>query len=244
MSRFGMDKDFRTFDPAQARVLLVQSAPRLLPAFPESLAKIAHRSLEKLGVEVLLGSRVESIDAEGVMVGGKRISARTVLWAAGVTASAAAKWLKVSADAAGRIVVGPDLGVPGLPGVFAIGDTASSNSWNGQAAPGLAPAAKQGGAYVARQIRARINERGALPPFRYRHRGSLATIGRKAAVIDFGFVKFWGAPAWWLWGIVHVGFLVGMRNRIATMTNWFWAYLTFGGGIRLITGGGESPRQR
>jgi NADH dehydrogenase FAD-containing subunit/uncharacterized membrane protein YphA (DoxX/SURF4 family) len=244
MSRFGMDKDFRTFDPAQARVLLVQSGPRLLPAFPESLARIAQRALEKLGVEVLLGCRVESIDAEGVMVGGKRISAKTVLWAAGVTASAAAKWLKVTPDAAGRIVVGPDLGVPGFPGVFAIGDTASSSSWNGHAVPGLAPAAKQGGAYVARQIRARINERGALPPFKYRHRGSLATIGRKAAVIDFGFVKFWGAPAWWLWGIVHVGFLVGMRNRIATMTNWFWAYLTYGGGIRLITGGGESPRQR
>jgi len=243
MSRFGMDKDFRTFDPARARVLLVQSGPRLLPTFPESLAEIAHRSLEKLGVEVLLGSRVESIDADGVMVGGKRIAAKTVLWAAGVTASPAAKWLKVNADAAGRIVVGPDLGVPGIANVFAVGDTASSNAWNGLAVPGLAPAAKQGGAYVARQIRARIRASAVLAPFKYRHLGSLATIGRKSAVVDFGFVKIWGAPAWWLWGIVHVGFLVGVRNRISTMTNWFWAYLTFGGGIRLITGG-ESPQQR
>jgi len=241
LARYGMDKEFRTFDPADAQVILVQSAPRLLPSFPESLASIAQHSLQNLGVEVLLGSRVEAIDAEGVAVSGKRIAARTVLWAAGVTASPAAKWLNADADNAGRIKVGADLGVPGMPNVFAIGDTALSNSWKGQAVPGLAPAAKQAGAYVAGLIKAKLEGRPVPVAFKYRHLGSLATIGRKAAVVDFGFVKLWGAPAWWLWGIVHIGFLVGLRNRVATMINWFWAYLTFGGGIRLITGG--EPRR-
>ena len=236
LARFGMDKEFRTFDPADASVILVQSAPRLLPAFTESLASIAHRSLEALGVKVLLASRVEAIDAEGVSVSGKRIAARTVLWAAGVTASPAARWLKVTADNAGRIKVGAQLEVPGVANAYAIGDTAASTAWNGQPVPGLAPAAKQGGAYVAALIKAEIGSRTAPAAFKYRHLGSLATIGRKAAVADFGAIKLWGAPAWWLWGLVHVGFLVGLRNRIATMINWFWAYLTFGGGIRLITG--------
>lgn len=236
LSRFGMDKEFRRFDPADARVVLVQSAPRLLPAFPESLAAIAQRSLEKLGVEVLLGSRVEAIDADGVAVSGTRIVAKTVLWAAGVTASPAAKWLGADADNAGRIKVGPDLGVAGFQNVYAIGDTASSTAWNGQPVPGLAPAAKQAGTYVARVIKAKLASHPMPAPFRYRHLGSLATIGRKAAVADFGAVKLWGAPAWWLWGFIHVGFLVGLRNRLTTMVNWFWSYLTFRGGIRLITG--------
>lgn len=241
LARFGMDKEFRSFDPASARVILVQSAPRLLPAFPESLALHAQRSLERLGVEVSLGSRVEHIDDAGVAVSGKRIPARTVLWAAGVMSSPAARWLQAPADNSGRINVGPDLSVPGLPNVYAIGDTAASSAWQGQPVPGLAPAAKQGGGYAASAILAAIN--GARPPepFRYRHLGSLATIGRKAAVADFGFIKLWGAPAWWLWGLVHVGFLVGLRNRVSTMLNWFWAYLTYGGGIRLITGGNSVP---
>ena len=244
LSRFGMDKEFRTFDPANARVVLVQSAPRLLPAFPASLAAIAQRSLEKLGVEVLLGSRVEAIDADGVAVSGQRIVARTVLWAAGVAASPAAKWLGADADNAGRIKVGADLTVPGLPNVYAVGDTSLSNAWKGQPVPGLAPAAKQAGDYAAQAIKAKLLGRAALAPFRYQHLGSLATIGRKAAVADFGFVKLWGTPAWWLWGLIHVGFLVGLRNRLTTMINWFWAYLTFRGGIRLITGGelrGDRP---
>jgi NADH dehydrogenase FAD-containing subunit/uncharacterized membrane protein YphA (DoxX/SURF4 family) len=236
LARFGMAKEFRTFDPARARVILVQSAPRLLPAFPEVLSAIAQRSLEKLGIEVLLSSRADSIDGEGVLVGEKRIAAKTVLWAAGVAASPAAKWLEADADSAGRIRVGPDFSVKGIPDVFAIGDTAAINAWNGQPAPGLAPAAKQAGAYVGRLIRAKIEGRAAPLDFKYRHLGSLATIGRKAAVVDFGAIKLWGAPAWWLWGLVHVSFLVGLRNRLSTMINWFWAYLTYGSGIRLITG--------
>jgi NADH dehydrogenase FAD-containing subunit/uncharacterized membrane protein YphA (DoxX/SURF4 family) len=239
LARFGMEKDFRKFDPASARVILVQSASRVLPSFDEHLAAIAQRSLERLGVEVLVGSRVDDIDAYGVSIGGARIAARTVLWAAGVMASPAGKWLHAPIDAAGRLKVQSDLSVPGHKNIFAIGDTALSLAWHKQAVPGLAPAAKQGGLYIARLIRLRL--RGRAPPgeFVYRHRGSLATIGRQAAVLEFGRIRLWGAPAWWLWGLLHIGFLVGLRNRIATMMNWFWAYLTFGAGIRLITGADE-----
>ena len=206
-----MNKDFRTFDPAHARIILVQAGPRLLPSFPERLSRIAQRELEKLGVEVRLESRVNHIDDRGVGVDAERIEARTILWAAGVAASPAAMWLKAPSDRAGRIVAGEDLRVPGTSNVFAVGDTVASNAWNGQLVPGLAPAAKQQGAYVAKQIRALINGRAPLPAFRYRHFGSLATIGRKAAVADFGVFKLWGAPAWWLWGIVHIGFMLGVR---------------------------------
>ena len=237
LARFGMEQDFRNFDPASARIVLVQSAPRVLPTFNVSLSVHAQQALERLGVEVMVGSRVENIDAHGVVVGGQRIAARTVLWAAGVTASPAAKWLGVEADNAGRVKVQADLSVRGLPNVYVIGDTALSTAWNGQTVPGLAPAAKQAGSFAARAIAARLRGQPFTDRFIYRHRGSLATIGRKAAVADFGRIRLWGAPAWWLWGLVHLGFLVGLRNRVATMINWFWAYLTFGGGIRLITGG-------
>ena len=236
LARFGLNKDFRTYDPANARIILVQAGTRLLPSFPERLSSIAQRALEKLGVEIRLASRVNHIDEQGVGLDGERIDARTVLWAAGVAASPAAAWLKAPSDRAGRIVVGEDLRVPGMANVFAIGDTMASNAWNGQPVPGLASAAKQGGEYVAEQIRALIDARAPLPAFRYRHLGSLATIGRKAAVAHFGAFNLWGAPAWWLWGVVHIGFMLGIRNRVATLLNWFWSYLKFGGGIRLITG--------
>jgi NADH dehydrogenase/putative oxidoreductase len=241
LARFGMEKEFRRFDPATARILLVQAGPRLLPTFPEALSAETRRALENLGVEVLLESRVEAIDEAGVRVGGKRIPARTVLWAAGVVASPAARWLGVEADNAGRVKVAPDLSVPGLPEVFVVGDTAASNAWGGQPVPGLAPAAKQGGAHVAKLIRARIEGRPAPGPFAYRHLGSLATIGRKSAVVDFGWLRLSGALAWWLWGAVHIGFLIGLRSRVSVMLDWFWAYLTFRGGVRLITGGPPRP---
>jgi len=238
LAKFGMEKEFRHFDPAVARVILVQAGGRILPTFAEDLSQHTRQALEKLGVEVLVNSRVESIDDSGVMVNGGHIAARTVLWAAGVVASPAAKWLHTEADPAGRVVVAADLSVSGLPDVFAIGDTALSKAWKGMPVPGLAPAARQGGEYVARVIRARVEGRQAPAAFKYQHLGSLATIGRKAAVADFGFVKLHGGLAWWLWGAVHVGFLVGLRNRISVMLDWFWAYLTYRSGTRLITGDG------
>jgi NADH dehydrogenase/putative oxidoreductase len=236
LSRHGMEKEFRNFDPASARVLLVQAGARILPTFPEALSAKAQHALEELSVEVMLNSRVEKIDEQGVTVSGTRIASRTVLWAAGVVASPAAKWLGAQADNAGRLKVEADLSIPGFGNVYAVGDTALSLAWKGQAVPGLAPAAKQGGAYVARAIRNRVEGKALPGPFAYTHLGSLATIGRKAAVADFGWVRVWGAPAWWLWGAVHVGFLVGLRNRMSVMFDWFWAYLTYRPGTRLITG--------
>ena len=185
----------------------------------------------------MLDSLVEAVDARGVQVSGRRIEARTVLWAAGVVASPAARWLGAAAERDGRVKVSPDLSVSGHPDVFAIGDTAAANAWAGKPVPGLAPAAKQAGKYVAAAIHARVCGLPAPAPFAYRHLGSLATIGRKAAVADFGFVALRGAIAWWLWGVIHVGFLAGFRSRVSVMLDWFWSYLTYRGGTRLITGG-------
>lgn len=236
LARHGMEQDFRRIDPTQARVILVQSAPRLLPTFPEALSTSAARSLERLGVVVRTGSRVTHIDAAGADVDAEHIPARTVIWAAGVVASPAARWVGAAADRAGRVEVDAGLAVPGHAGVYAIGDTALSNAWAGQPVPGLAPAAKQGGEYVARVIRNLLLGNKAPPPFVYQHLGSLATIGRQSAVADFGFIRLSGAPAWWLWGLVHVFFLVGMRNRVSVIWDWIWAYLTFRSSTRLITG--------
>ncbi|CDH44700.1 FAD-dependent oxidoreductase [Candidatus Contendibacter odensensis] len=239
LSQHGLAGEFRDIDPTQARVLLVQSAPRLLPTFPETLSAVAAQSLQALGVEVLTKSRVEQIDDDGVRVSGQRIGSRTVFWAAGVMASSAAQWIKGEADSAGRLKVGADLSAAGLPNVFAVGDTALSAAWNGQPTPGLAPAAKQQGAYVAHVIKARLEGQPELPPFRYRHMGNLATIGRQSAVVDFGPIRLSGALAWWLWGVAHLLFLVDTRKRLSVAIEWFWAYLTFKRGTRLITGGHE-----
>ena len=236
LARFGMSRDFRHIDPAAARVLLVEAGPRLLATFPEKLADRAQDQLAGLGVEVMTRARVADVDAGGIIVDDARIAARTVLWAAGVEASPAAKWLGLAGDRAGRIPVGPDLSVPGLQQVFVVGDTALALDERHQPIPGLAPAATQGGAYVARVIQARLAGGRVPGPFRYRHRGSMATIGRKAAIADLGRLKLSGLFAWWLWGAVHVAFLVGVRNRISVMLGWLWSYLTFRRGIRLITG--------
>jgi putative oxidoreductase len=239
LARNGLAKDFRNFDPGSARIVLVQSGPRVLPQFDERLSAFARASLEALGVEVRVGSRVELVDAEGAVVKGERIAAGTVLWAAGVVASPAANWLGIEPDRVGRIKVGPDLSVDGLPDVFAIGDTALALAWGGEPAPGLAPAAKQGGVYVASVLRARLRGAKPPPPFRYRHQGSLATIGRKSAVANFGRLRLTGAAAWWLWGAVHILFLAGARNRISVIFGWVWSYFTFDVGVRLITEDGS-----
>lgn len=235
LARNGMAKEFRNFDPASARIPLVQAGSRVLPQFDERLSVFARTSLEALGVEVRVDSRVESIDAEGVVINGERIAAGTVLWAAGVVASPAARWLGMEPDRAGRIRVGPDLSVPGLHDVFAIGDTAMVLAEDGQPVPGLASAAKQGGAYVASVLRGRLRGTKAPSPFSDRHRGSLATIGRKSAVADFGRLRLTGAVAWWLWGGVHILFLARARNRLSVIVGWVWSYFTFESGVRLIT---------
>jgi len=232
-------KDFRTIDPASARVILVEGGPRVLLAFPEDLSAKARRSLEKLGVEVLTNTPVELCDADGVVSAGQRIEARTILWAAGVQAAPIAKWLQAEKNHAGRVKVNPDLSVPGEPDIFVIGDTATVMQANGQPVPGVAPAAKQMGDYVARVIAGRIAGKPVSEPFRYRNYGNFATIGRHAAVADFGWLKLSGYPAWLLWGAAHIYFLIGFRNRLAVMLDWLWAYITFQRGVRLITGSGS-----
>ena len=236
LARTGMEREYRRIDPTTARVILIQSAPRLLPTFSPTSSTRAEQSLVRLGVEVLKGAKVTNIDRDGVDVDALRIDAQTTFWAAGVTASPAAKWLGKDGDRSGRVVVGDDLAVAGCPGVFAIGDTAASNAWAGDLVPGLAPAAKQQGHHVARVIQAAVLGTAAPPPFRYRHYGNLATIGRLAAVAELGRLNLWGAPAWWFWGLAHVLFLAGGRNRVAVTLNWLWAYITYRRGTRLIVG--------
>jgi NADH dehydrogenase len=227
--------DFRNFDTRTARVVLIEAGPRVLPSFIESLSAYAHRALEKLGVEVRLGHPVRECDADGVVFDGAKLMARTIIWAAGVQASSAANWLNAQADRARRIEVEPDLTVTGNPEIFVIGDTATINAWHGEPVPGIAPAAKQQGRHVAQTINARL--RGDRRPrrFRYKHAGSLATIGKRAAVIDFGWIRLTGWLAWWVWGTAHIYFLIGLRNRLAVAMNWLWIYATGNRSARLIT---------
>ena len=236
LARTGLNQEFRAIDPATARVILVQSAPRVLPAFSPVLSAQAERSLRELGVEVRTDAKVTRIGHEGVEIDGGRVAARTTFWAAGVAASPAAKWLGQAGDKSGRVLVADDLSVRDCPGVFAIGDTAASNAWAGAAVPGLAPAAKQQGRHVARVIRAAINGDPAPDAFQYRHYGNLATIGRLAAVLEMRWLRLWGAPAWWLWGLAHVLLLAGGRNRAIVVLNWVWAFLTYRRSTCLITG--------
>jgi NADH dehydrogenase len=200
------------------------------------LSAAAQRALERLHVEVRLGLPVTHCNTAGVTIGEQPLAAATLVWAAGVAASSAAQWLGVAPDRVGRVVVGPDLTVPGHPEIFVIGDTAQVLDRNGAPLPGLAPVAKQQGAYVARVLRARLAGRPAPPPFRYRNWGTLATIGRRAAVADFGWLRLHGTLAWLLWGLVHVSFLIGFRNRLVVILDWLWSYVTFQSGARLITG--------
>ena len=236
LARVALSIDFRNIDPKAARVILVESGSRVLAHFPETLSAVAKRALEKLGVEVRLGARVSRCDPHGVIIANERIEAHTIIWAAGVVASPAAKWLDAEKDPAGRVLVGADLTLPGHPDIFVIGDTALAKGVGGKPLPGIAPVAKQQGAYAARVIGARVQGKPAPKPFRYRHLGTMATIGRRSAVADFGKFRLSGFIAWLLWGLVHVYFLVGFRNRIAVTMGWLWAYVTFGRGARLITG--------
>jgi len=241
MALNGLKDDFRAIDPASARVILVHAGDRLLPPFAPEMSVEAQKALEQLGVEVRLNARVTGIEPQAVLVGDERIASETVIWAAGVTASPAAQWLGVAPGAAGRVNVGDDLSLPGYPEIFVIGDVAASMGWKGKPVPGLAPAAKQAGRYVADLIRAKLSDQPRPAAFAYRHQGNLATIGRKSAVVEIGRLKIAGAPAWFLWGAVHVGFLSGVRNRIAVITNWMWSYFTLRFGVGLITGEDTVP---
>jgi NADH dehydrogenase len=236
LARHALAQDFRSIDPRDARILLIEAGPRLLPAMAESLSLKARRSLEKLGVEVRLGQAVTDCTAAGLRIGQEQVPARTLVWAAGVAASPAAKWLGADRDRAGRVKVEPDLSLAGHPEVFVIGDTAAVTTAEGRPVPGIAPAAKQMGAYAARAIRAQLKKRPAPPPFRYRHPGDLATIGRSHAVADFGWIKLSGFLAWWLWSFAHIFFLIGFRTRFGVALDWLWAYFTYERGARLITG--------
>ena len=236
LARTGLEKEYRAIDPATARVILVQSAPRVLPAFSPVLSAHAERSLRDLGVDVRTDARVTHIDEDGVEIDGLRVAARTAFWAAGVAASPAAKWLGLAGDRSGRVVVDGNLAVHGCPGVFAIGDTAASDGWAGAGVPGLAPAAKQQGRHAADVIHSAIKGHPSPRAFEYQHYGNLATIGRLAAVVEVRWLRLWGAPAWWLWGLAHVSLLTGGRNRATVVLNWLWAYFTYRRGTRLITG--------
>ena len=227
--------EFRNVDTRAARVLLVEAGPRVLPAFTDELSAYSKKALEKLGVEVLLGTPVSACTHEGVTIGDEFTSARTIIWAAGVQASPAANWLDAKADRAGRAEVGPQLNIPGEPDIFVIGDTASVMQDNGKPVPGVAPAAKQQGAFVAQVIKARLAVKTEPAAFHYRHQGNLATIGKSAAVADFGKIKLTGVLAWWIWGLAHIYFLIGTRSRLAVAWSWLWIYLSGQHSARLIT---------
>ncbi|GEC53841.1 NADH dehydrogenase [Bradyrhizobium japonicum] len=237
-----LPQDFRHIDTRKARVVLIEAGSRVLAGFPDDLSAYAQASLEKLGVEVMLGEPVTECSADGVVFGGKRLEARTIVWAAGVRASRAAEWLNAPADRAHRLQVEPDLTVPGHPDVFAIGDTVTIKGPDGNPVPGIAPAAKQEGRYVAALIKARLDGK-TLPPFRYKHAGSLAQIGKKKAVIDFGWLKLRGSLAWWIWGLAHIYFLIGVRHRIAVAMNWLWIHTRDQRAARLITQGSSKVAQ-
>jgi len=231
-----LSRDFRHINPHTAHILLVEAGPRVLSGFPEKLADFARRSLERMGVEVLRDTPIEAIDAHGVLAGGKRIEAANVIWCAGVEASPVARWLGAPAGKGGRIKVTPDLSAPDRPEIFVIGDAAFVTGPGGEPLPGLAPVAKQQGQYVEELIARQVRGEQPLPPFRYRDEGALATIGRHSAIADLGWIRLTGWVAWVLWGVVHIFFLIGFRNRMAVFLNWIWAWLTYGRGARLITG--------
>lgn len=232
LARDALSRDFREIDPSQARVLLVEAGPRVLAALSEDLSAYAERALREIGVEVMTGTMVTDLDGGGVQLGDARVDAATIIWAAGVAASPFAAGLEGEHDRAGRVKVAPDLSLPGHPEVFVVGDAAAIVS-DGKPAPGIAPAAKQAGQHAARQILALIARR-PTQPFRYLHAGDLATIGRHAAAVQLGRLKLTGFIGWVFWGVAHVYFLIGLRNRIAVAFDWLWSWLTRQRNIRLI----------
>jgi NADH dehydrogenase len=235
ISRHILAKDFRHLGASAARVLLIEAGPRVLSSFPEALSARSQRDLEQLGVEVRTGAMVTGIDVDGVTLGSARVASRNVIWAAGVAASPLARALHGELDKAGRVVVAPDLSVPGLPHVFVAGDLAAVRDGKGKPVPGVAPAAMQEGRHAAQNI-VRMVQGKATRPFAYFDKGSLATIGRAKAVADLGKVRLSGFLAWAAWLVIHIAYLIGFRNRLFVLVSWAWTYLTYQRGSRLITG--------
>jgi NADH:ubiquinone reductase (H+-translocating) len=233
VARQSLAKDFRHIDPTAARIVLIEAGPRIMPTLPENLSDYVRRTLGKKGVEVMTSTRVTACDARGVEFEHGRLDAGTVIWAAGVVASPAARWLDAACDRAGRVLVNPDLSVPKHPDVFVLGDTATVVDQPG--IPGTAPPAKQMGAYVGKLIAAKVAGRPPPPPFHYRNLGDLATIGRHAAVVKLGRFELTGFLGWLFWSLVHIYFLIGVRDRFIVAFTWLWDYITFQRGARLIT---------
>lgn len=236
MSRFTLDRDFRSIDPRQTRVMLVEAGPKILTSFDDKLAARAMGDLESLGVQVWTGARVTDVTAEGVVIGNEKIAAATVLWAAGVRASDLGRTLGVPVDSAGRVITGPDLTIEGHPEVFAIGDMSSRVGANGRPLPGIALVAMQEGIYAADIIKKEVRNGAQIPrpAFEYADWGQMATIGRSLAIAEFRGLRLTGVPAWWFWLIVHIYRLSGFRNRLTVLVQWAWSYITFGRGARLI----------
>lgn len=230
-----LPREFRHINTRETRVILVEAGPRILAGFTERLSSYAHKALEKLGVEIRTGKPVVDCTTDGVTIADQLVPSHTLIWAAGVEASPAAKWLDMPSDRAGRAIVEKDLTVPDDSSVFVIGDTASITQADGAPVPGIAPAAKQQGAYVAKVIRNRLQGKAPPAPFRYRHQGNLATIGNRAAIIDFGWIKLKGELAWWIWGLAHIYFLIGNRSRLAVAWSWLWIFVSGQHSARLIT---------
>jgi NADH dehydrogenase len=235
ISRHTIARDFRVIDPTQARIILLEGGPRILAAFPPGLARSAENALRRLGVEVRTDAMVTQVTADAVWVDGEQIRARTVLWAAGVAAAPLARSLGAPLDRAGRVVVEPDLSVPGHPEAFVIGDLCTFLHQTGAPLPGVAPVAMQQGRAAAENARRRLSGE-PTQSFRYRDKGSMATIGRAAAVAVIGDTQLSGLVAWLAWLLVHIVFLIGFRNRFVVLFQWAWAYFTWQRGARLITG--------
>jgi len=238
MSRYTLARDFRSIDPRQTRVILIEAGPRILPSFDTKLAARAMRDLESLGVQVWTHARVTNVGPDGVTVGKEQVDAATVLWAAGVRAANVGRTLGAEVDSVGRVKVGSDLTIPGHPEVFVIGDLARREEREGQPLPGVAFVAMQEGIYAANVIKQEV-QRGAVAeraPFRYHDLGQLATIGRSRAIAELGRVRLTGYFAWWFWLLLHIYRLSGFRNRLSVLIQWAWSYMTFGRGARLIVG--------
>ncbi len=235
LSRVTMRRDFRRIDPSQARIVLVEAGPRILPTFAESLADSARRRLERMGVEIRTGKPVDLVDAEGVMLGGERLRAATVLWTAGVKPSPVGAWLGAATDRGGRVLVGADLSVPGHPEVFVIGDVAHYEQ-DGKPLPGVAQVAMQQGRHAARVLLGRLAGHPVTKPFRYFDKGNMAVVGRNFALLETGRLRMSGLGAWLAWALIHISYLAQFNNKLLVMAQWAWSYVTRQRGSRLILG--------